>query len=74
MLRLHGAGLFHEWILTFKRDDLLGGHVALRLIPCSVSRVAVIRKMDDIPEVGSVSFSGQTVFMSRRLDPIDHLD
>lgn len=34
----------------------------------------MIGEMDDISKVGSVSFSGQTVFMSRRLDPVDHLD
>lgn len=34
----------------------------------------MIRQMDDISEAISVSFSGQTVFMSRGLDPVDHLD
>lgn len=74
MLRLHGAGLFHEWVLALERQDRLAGHTGLSLLPRSVGGVAVIREMDDISEVVSVSFSGQTVFMSHGLDPVDHLD
>lgn len=74
MLGLHGACLFHEWILTFKRQDGLGGHAALRLFPSSVGGVAMIGQVDDVSEVSRVSFSGQAVFMPRRLDPVDNLD
>lgn len=73
MLSLHGACLLHERILTLEREDGLGGHV-LGLIPCSISVVAMVCQMDEVSKVGSVSFSGQTVFVPHRLDPIDHLD
>lgn len=73
MLSLDGACLLHEWILTLEREDGLGGHV-LRLVPRSISVVAMVRQMDDVSKVSSVSFGGQAVFMPHRLDPIDHLD
>lgn len=73
MLRLHGAGLFHERILTFKGEDGLSSH-ALRLLPCSISGVVVIIEVNYVFKVGSVSFVGQTILLSHGLDAIDHLD
>lgn len=71
MLRLYGACLFHEWLLTVKCQYGLAG---LRLVSCSICGVAMIGELDDIFKVGSVCFAGQTIFMSSRLNPIDHLD
>lgn len=73
MLRLHGAGLFHERLLTFKGEDGLSSH-ALRLFPCSISGVVVIVEVNYVFKVGSVSFVGQTILLSHGLDAIDHLD
>lgn len=73
MLRLHGAGLFHERILTIECENCLGRH-ALRLIPSTIGGVVVIVEMNDVFKVGSVSFVGQPVLLSHRLDSIDHLD
>lgn len=73
MLRLHGAGLFHERILTFKGEDGLSSH-ALRLLPCSISGVVMIVEVNYVLKVGSVSFVGQTILLSHGLGAIDHLD
>lgn len=73
MLRLDGAGLLHERILTFKREDRLGSH-ALRLLPCSISGVVMIVEVNYVVKVGRVSSVGQTILLSHRLDSIDHLD
>lgn len=73
MLRLHGAGLFHERILTFKGEDGLSSH-ALRLLTCSISGVVVIVEVNYVLKVGSVSFVGEAILLSHGLDAIDHLD
>lgn len=70
MLRLHGAGLFRESILTFKGEDFLSRH-ALRLIPCSISGVVMIVELDYVFKVGSVCFVGQTILLSHGLGAID---
>lgn len=74
MLRRHGACFFHKRLLGFKGQDGLGGHAVFRLVPGSISGIAVICEVDDIIKVRSVSFSGQAVLVPRRLDPINHLD
>lgn len=73
MLRLHGAGLSHERILTIKRENCLGSH-ALGLITSSISGVVMIVEVNYVFKVGSVSFVGQPVLLSHRLDSIDRLD
>lgn len=73
MLRLHGSCFFHERLLTFEGEDWLSVHAGLRLIPCSISCVAMVGEMDDILKVGSVSFR-QTIFMCCWLDSVDQLD
>lgn len=73
MLRLHGARLSHERILTIKRENCLGSH-ALGLIPSSISGVVMIVEVNYVLKVGSVSFVGQPVLLSHRLDSIDRLD
>lgn len=73
MLRLHGASLFHEGILPIKCEDGLGSH-ALGLIPSSIRGVVVIVEMNYVFKAGSVSFVGQPVLFSHRLESIDHLD
>ena len=74
MLRLHGAGLLHERLLTFKREYRLRGHAGLGTVPRSVGGVVVVGEVEDIFKVGGVSFSGDAVLMSHRLEPVDHLD
>lgn len=51
MLRLHGACLFNEGVLAFKCEDGFVGN-GLRLVPCSISGVALIRQMNDISPNG----------------------
>lgn len=57
MLRLHGAGLFHERILTIKCENCLGSH-ALGLIPSSICGVVMIVEVNYVFKMGSVSFVG----------------
>lgn len=74
MLRLDGAGLLHERILTVKCEDCLGSH-ALGLVPSSIRGVVMIVEMNYVFKVGSVlPFVGQPILLSHRLDSIDHLD
>lgn len=74
VLRLDGAGLFHERLLTVKREDCLSSQ-ALGLIPSSICGVVMIIEMNYVFKVGSVlPFVGQPILLSQRLDSIDHLD
>ena len=55
MLRLYGAGLSYERILTIKSKNRLGSH-ALGLLPAPISGVVMIVEMNYVFKVGSVSF------------------
>lgn len=70
MLGLDGAGLFHERILTTKRENRLGGH-CLGLIPSSSGGVVMIVEMNYVLKVSCVPFVGQPILLSYRLDSID---
>lgn len=70
MLRLYGAGLSYERILTIKSKNRLGSH-ALGLLPAPISGVVMIVEMNYVFKVGSVSFVWQPILWSHS---IDHLD
>lgn len=68
VLRLHGTRFFQKRLLVLKREDGLGAHAALRIVPGSVGGVALICEVDEVLKV--VSFSGQTIFMCHGLDSV----
>lgn len=73
MLRLNGAGLFHERILTVKCENCLVSP-ALGPIPSAIRGVVTIVEMNDVVTAGGVSFARQPILLSPRLETIDHLD